>query len=294
MKVSFPSMRDAAIAIATAAPVAPALVTLLTSLRRRCQVFALADDAPPYDAIVAAQPTLRVPPGVPLAVWVSSVDELAAPLLEVAKVVVTDNQEVIDAVGGRGLFASCGHAASGASPVAPFVRSRLRQARGLPPSPIVELGPEGWRWNDDVAIEGGLVETALGCAAAVVITGELILKAFAWGAPTVTNPATARQVAAIPGREVLVAETTEERRRMARSLAVDDPLAARLSWHGRALVERYHDASWAAAKLAQALIQGDSSLMPGPPPMATRLEALNTPASSYIVDRALYATRIIS
>src|SRR4029453_18578635 len=80
-----------------------------------------------------------------------------------------------------------------------------------------------------------------------------LLEAMAWGAPTVSDPASARRGGAVAGTHVLVGADADERRRPATELAADQALASRLSWAGRRLVEWRHDAGRAAMRLVELL-----------------------------------------
>lgn len=142
-------------------------------------------------------------------------------------------------------------------------------------------------------LAGELVDTALAAATVVVATSPaLVVRALAWGAPTVTTPAAARALGALPGREVLVADTDAQRRELAAELAADDGRAATLGWAGRLLVERRFDLPLVAAQLA-----GRLGLTRTSGPLAlprTRLAELGTPPAARIRSRLAAAVEPLS
>jgi hypothetical protein len=219
--------------------------------------------------------------------WADSVDQLELPSVQSADVVISADPEVLTASGRRGLFPGDGQAALLGTPMGPVVRSRLRAARGLPALAVVEYSPPHWLWEQrSTPLEPDLIDTALGCASAVIATGNGLLRALAWGAPSVTDEDTAIEFGATCGVEVVVADTPEERRRQAHQLAEDPVRAARLSWAGRMLIERRHDSRLAAAALIRRLGLGAASSLSGHLPLALRLSELGTPAGSDVVARA--------
>src|SRR5207237_316639 len=85
----------------------------------------------------------------------------------------------------------------------PFVRQRLRRARGVPSDALLERHEgDGWSYGRPGAMKplpNDLVETAMGIVAAVVVTEPgWLLRSMAWGAPTVSNAAAVATVGA-PG-----------------------------------------------------------------------------------------------
>jgi hypothetical protein len=212
-----------------------------------------------------------------------------------ADVVISSDPDVVKAAGRRGLFPGDGQAASLGTPMGPVVRSRLRAARGLPALAVVEHSPPHWSWEGrSTPLEDDLVDTALGCASAVVVTGSSLLRALAWGAPSVTDDVTAAGVGASADLDVVVADTPEERRRQASQLARDPVRASRLSWAGRMLIERRHDSRLAAAALVRTLGLGAASSLSGCSQLGLRLSELGTPPDSDVVARANEAVRLLA
>lgn len=274
----------------------PGVLPVLVELRRWSRLFVLTDDnIERIDAVVSLGPELRRPADVPAAVWVDSRDQLNLVSVRSADAVISSDPEVLQAAGSRGLFPGNGNAASLGTPIGPVVRARLRAARGLPAVAVLEHSPPDWLWEERSApLEPDLVDTALGCASVVIVTGSPLLRALAWGAPAVTDEATAAEVGAAPQLDVVVAETPEERRQQARLLTENTALAARLSWAGRMLIERRHDTRLVAAGLIRRLGLGAASSLSGHSPLALRLSELGTPAASAVVARANVAIEAVS
>jgi hypothetical protein len=173
----------------------------------------------------------------------------------------------------------------------PFVRERLRRARGLPEVAVLEQDGDRWRWpGGPDPLDAELVPTAMACAsAAIVLDPARLLEALAWGTPSVTCADAAGQVGALASTHVLVGAGRRDQLSLARRLARDPALAAGLSWAGRRLVEQRHDVDSAAARLAELL-----GLRPPPPAGALaaaslQLALLGTPDGAAIrcrLDRA--------
>jgi hypothetical protein len=89
---------------------------------------------------------------------------------------------------------------------------------------------------------------------------------------------------------VLVAAGPGQRRRLADDLAADRALASRLSWAGRRLVERRHDAGRAAMRVVELL--GLRPTLPGGASASARLQLglLGTPSDATIASRFAEAT----
>jgi hypothetical protein len=227
-------------------------------------------------------------------VWASSVDDLDDPLVEAALVVVSNVEEIVAQAGAAGLFAGTGNVGSHGVPVGPSVRARLRGARGLPDSAILEFDGDRWWWQGcDIGNDDLMVDTALGCASAVAVTGWPVLRALAWAAPTVTDPETAALIGALEGMHVFIGKTTGQRRQVAASLAHDPVPAARLSWAGRKLVERRYDSGLVAGTLLRRLGISLAASLPGGVTMAARLEELGTPQSASVVGRVAMSTQTL-
>lgn len=128
---------------------------------------------------------------------------------------------------------------------------------------------------------------------AVVVTGPPLIGALAWGTPCVTDVETAVRFRVVADRDVLVADSVEARRRAAIEVATDAPLAARLSWAGRLLVETRHSPAMVAAALVRRLGLSAASRVPVPPPLAAALAQLGTPESAAVVERVRLAAAIL-
>jgi hypothetical protein len=269
------------------------LVPLLVALYRWCVPSTIEPGAPEPAAVMATVASARrVPAGRPLALWVGSAAEVGSAAAGRAAAILSDDPATVEAAGDRGVLAPAGDAAAGRSVVSPFVRRRLRWARGLPEAAVLEQADDGWRWPglaDPLADD--LVPTAMACASAVAVTEPArLLEAMAWGAPSVADPASAGQVGAVAGTHLLVGADAGERRRLAAELAADQALASRLSWAGRRLVEWRHDAGRAAMRLVELL-----GLRPSLPEGAfasarLQLGLLGTPSDANIASRFAEAT----
>lgn len=266
------------------------LEPMLVAASRWCHPLALDPAAGRPAAILASLGAAERLPGTPaLALWTRSPQEAASPVGLRAAAIVSDVREIVEEAGARGVFAASETHATGPRPMAPFVRARLRQSRGLPAGAILEQTTKGWRWNRAPgALEEDLVPTAMACASVVVASkpGRL-LQALAWAAPCVTGEEAARSAGATAGVHVLVGSRAEERRELAHRLAADAELSAALSWAGRRLVERWHDVRHAALRLIDLL-----GLRPRPPesPVDLELALLGTPDGGPINARLIAAT----
>lgn len=110
----------------------------------------------------------------------------------------------------------------------PFVRERLRRRARLPAVLVADV--------DSGAVPEDLIPAVLAVCSACVVTGERLADALAWGAPTVTDAASAAAAGARHDREVLVGGDAE-RAALAEALARDPIRGARLSRAGRELAE---------------------------------------------------------
>ncbi len=271
------------------------LVPMLAIIRRWCQIRVLtADVVGPIDAVVACHPGVVGRRTCPLAVWVDAVGDLERLEVAEAAVVLSGSDAVIEQSGKRGLFVPSDReqaAVASAVPVAPFVRGRLRRARGVADPLIVEQDPKSGQWSaNGVHVPSDLVTTAVACASAAVVTGPALVVAMAWATPCITDTESQVVTGARAGRDVLVGDTLAERRRLARTVAADDRTASRLSWSGRTLVEARHRPEMAAATLVRRLRLGAASLVPGPAPLAARLAEMGTPEDSVLAQRVRMAT----
>lgn len=167
-------------------------------------------------------------------------------------------------------------------PITPFVRSRWRARYGLPDDLVVRLD------ETESAIPSELSETAMAVAAAVVVRGPSLAEALAWGAPTVTDEATASTFGVRDGVEVLVgvSETLDS---LAHRLAGDAALAAPIARAGRRFAEERLDLGSRAAIVAESL-----GLIPTSSDPLSRVVALLselwTPSGARIIDRIRWAT----
>jgi hypothetical protein len=269
------------------------LVPLLAAMYRWC-VPATLDPAAGRPAAVLATAAVarRVPAGRPVALWTRSAEEVGSAAGDHAAAIVSDEPAVVDAAGERGVLAASGDHARNRRPLSPFVRSRLRRARGLPETAVLEQTDDGWRWSGlPERLEDDLVPTAIACASAVAV-GEPVrlLEAMAWGAPCVSDRGSAEHVGAVPETHLLVDPGARSRTELAARLSADQELASRLSWAGRRLVEQRHDASRAAVRLAELL-----ALRPSLPdgafaPARMQLSLLGTPDDARIASRFAEAT----
>jgi hypothetical protein len=269
------------------------LVPLLVALYRWCVPSTIEPGAPEPAAVLATVSSARrVPAGRPLALWVASAAEAGSAEAGRAAAVVAGDPATVEAAGERGVLAATGNHAADRAPVSPFVRRRVRWARGLPEAAVLEQAGDGWRFTDLAdPLADDLVPTAMACASAVAVAEPArLLEAMAWGAPSVGDPASAEQVGAVDGTHLLVAADPAGRRRLAADLAADPSLASRLSWAGRRLVERRHDASRAAMRLVELL--GLRPTLPGGVFATARLQLglLGTPPGATIAGRFAEAT----
>jgi hypothetical protein len=269
------------------------LVPLLVALYRWCVPSTIEPGAPEPAAVMATVSSARrVPPGRPLALWVASAAEATSAEAGRAAAIVAADPATVEAAGERGVLAATGSHAADRAPVSPFVRRRMRWARGLPEVAVLEQDGGGWRFTGlDDPVADDLVTTAMACASAVAVAEPArLLEAMAWAAPCVSDPGSAEPAGAVDGTHVLVAADPAERRRLAADLAADQSLAARLSWAGRRLVERRHDASRAAMRLVELL--GLRPTLPGGAFAQARLQLglLGTPTDATIAARFAEAT----
>jgi len=278
------------LAICTAGVPAEELLPLLGRLARWCRpcLLDLVSDRPAAGpdrpvAVLAGDPRAAVPEGVPLAVLVRCAADLDVGCAPAAVRVLTDDEAVLAAAGVRGVWLPAGALPSGVRQVPPWVRARVRRARGLPEQPLLVLrgGVPYWQADGDPGAEvaGPLLATALAAAAAAALTGPTLpVLALAWGTPLVTDAQTGAALGADDGREVLVVDGDEHARAAAaRQLAGDPQRAAALSWAGRLLAERRHDLAGTAAALARVLL-------PASPARRGHLalDALDTPAGARV------------
>lgn len=222
----------------------PALVTLLTYLRRWCTVR----HADPQDAVEAwmvddATDPSMVAPGAPVLVWTRDAQAPAArrwsevgTLVGPASVTTSPGVEMLT-------VPEPGVDATACSYVAPLVRRRWRDRLGLPADMVIDVGPDG-----DAGLPPRLMPTALALASVVVGAGDVVLGAMCWGAPTVADDVTAARLG-LAGA-VHVADRGDLMG-VAAALCRDDGEMARLSWRARRLVEDSFDVAGAAYTIAK-------------------------------------------
>ena len=283
----------------------PAGVHLLVgSLARFCVVRA--QDLSPTAVLVVGRPA-GIPAGLPVALWCAAPEDARGPLADRAVALLHDGaldgplDRASDAAPDGAPADQPDHRILRISPrvdglsdaaLSTALRARLRGARGLPDAPVLTRAPDGWRWQGRL-LTGPEVDTALACAAAVVVTDPTdLLRALSWGAPVVTSATAAREVGVTAGVEVLVVTEPDARLAAAHTLAADEVLAARLGRAGRQHVERRHDLDRSMTRLALAL-----RLEPGHQRTARTsllLDSLSTPREAAIRGRVALALAPLS
>lgn len=126
------------------------LAPLFAAMCRWCVPAAIDPAADEPAAVVATLLTAAcVPKERPMALWTRSVKEARSKVAARATAIVSDEPWVVDAAGARGVLAPAGSHAGGRRPVSPFVRERLRRARGLPEVAVLaQADDDAWRWPD--------------------------------------------------------------------------------------------------------------------------------------------------
>jgi len=152
----------------------------------------------------------------------------------------------------------------------PFTRRRRRLVHRAPEDLLVDLES----LPSDLSAED--VAILLGLAAAAIVTGPWALPALAMGTPLVTDERTAEWLGAVDGQQLVLSDGSSHD--LAVALAADDPLAARLGWEGRLLVERRFDSTGLADAVAVAL--GLPGAAPGVGSAREALAELHTPVGS--------------
>ena len=275
-----------------ASPLPTALTPLLVAVRRWCQVLVMTHDVHiEVDAVLSWGPEADVRKDRPLALWADTQEDLDRPGFAAADVIVSDREVVVDAAGRRGLLAPGPEPAPAGVPIPPFVRRRLRSARGLPPNMVVEYGDGTWYpANGAVRPDRELSTTALACASAAIALGAAVLAAMAWATPCVTDEATAIQIGALPERDLLIGATADHRYQLGLELATNAVVAAKLSWAGRTLVEQRHSPQLAGARLVRRLGLSGATSLPNEQLLGAQLAELGTPADAVITERVAAAT----
>lgn len=217
-----------------------------------------ADGTVPRAYLWAGDPE-HPPAGSPYAVWLRTVDDAEHELVAAAAALITADAEVADATGA--LFVPDRTLVPHARPILPAIRRRLRTQRGLPTRVVAAGEYTSWLWIPissrgemrAMPLARALADTAAATAGAVAAVGRALPTALAWAAPTVTDLASAQAWSALPGRDVLVAESYEQRLVLAKDLAADERRASALGWSGRLLMQNRHDLRSTARSLLAAL-----------------------------------------
>jgi hypothetical protein len=139
------------------------------------------------------------------------------------------------------------------APVAPFVRERVRRARGLGEGLLVEDAAGRWTWNETVEVDPNLIPTTLAAAAAAYLSSPAaVVRAMSWGCPLVAPAATLDATGAIAGVESLADDGGDPVEQL-RRLAADAPRSAGLSRAARGRYEAAHSVSACADDVMRAL-----------------------------------------
>lgn len=205
-------------------------------------------------ALVADLRLIDLPPDdLPVCLWIEDPSDAADAIQDSrVRAVASASEDDIAAAGPLGVLLPRQPVVfEGARAVPPFVRARLRSARGLPQlaTATVGVGEHPITWCGS-PIGPELLDTALASAGAVAVRGPTLVRALAWGAPCVTDPESAAHVGAA---DVAVVSRRGDLEQEAQVLAEDLPRAAALSRTGRSHYEQRFDPATAARALAAAL-----------------------------------------
>lgn len=185
------------------------------------------------------------------------------------QLVLSADPAVVDACRAQGLRSRISPLAEEepeSAPVPPFVRERVRRARGLGAGLLVHDAHNRWTWNEDIPVDKDSVSTALAAAAAAYLSGEeFIVRALSWGCPVVAPQELIDRVGAVAGQQVLPDDGTDPVTQL-RRLVEDPRLTAALSREGRARYETAHSLMACADDVLRAL-----GLAPRWPPSALEL-----------------------
>jgi hypothetical protein len=239
--------------------------------------------APRVRACILASVDLlgTVPVAVPTAVWVDETADALRSRHLVAAVLSSDPAVTAAAAPKDILVPKELHPFRDVRPVSVNVRTRLRRARGLPDDAVAVCDDVSARFTwCGHELDRSLTDTALACAAAVVVRGSLLRRAMAWGAPIVTDAASNEAVEAVADRHLIVEDA--DALGTAQQLANDTVRAAVLSRSARRFYEERFDTSRAVHRLAARLG------LAAPPPERPRLAltGLGTPITASCVARA--------
>ena len=276
------------------APVPTALGRLLEAL---AVDFDLRDatTAGRLDAAIWHDDPVDPPASVPVAAWLTSADALAHPVVSRARALLTDQEKLRDLDPRVVVVLEREPGVPVARPMSPFLRRRLRRARDLGSAPVGWGSDLGWSWApalsaDGIRVEGETALASMACAAAVVAVGTALVPALAWGAPTVTDPASALALGARHEEHVLIGDDGDARQAQARRLISEDRLAARLGWAGRLLYERRCTQVDAVRRVRTALSLGGTGNLGVRGGLESRLGELGTPRDARVRDRVATMT----
>ncbi len=222
----------------------PTLVTLLTYLRRWCDIRQ-ADPADAVDAWMVDDATdpAMVNAGSPVIVWTRDAQTPAARRWSELGTLVGPSSATTSPDLATLTVPEPGVDATACFYVAPLVRRRWRDRLGLPADLVIPIG-----LDRGAALPPELMPTALAVASVVVAVGDLVLGAMCWGAPTATDDQTAARLG-LAGA-VHIADQADLAAAGA-ALCRDDGEMARLSWSARRLVEESFDLAGAAYTVAE-------------------------------------------
>jgi hypothetical protein len=235
-----------------------AALTLVQEIGRRIAVVDLGDAKPEDPALLRVEWN-RPPQPIKArreAWWVDA----DTPALDVAParhpvLVLSTDRTVVDAAFARGIRARVvPHAEMEpeSAPVPPFVRERVRRARGLGEGLLVEDAGR-WTWNGTVEVQSGLIPTTLAAASAAYLSSpHAVVRAMAWGCPVVAPATTLAATGATAGVDSVADDGTEPVEQL-RRVAADARLTATLSRAGRARYEAAHSVSACADDVMGAL-----------------------------------------
>lgn len=237
----------------------PSLMALALEIGRRMDVADLGDCLPTDPALIRAEwtkPPEHLRPG-PQVWWLDRPEQVPGAGAAVRPVLVVSGRgDVVRAATAYGLaarFVPDTEAEPESAPVAPFVRARLRQTRGLGAGLLVQERAARWRWDGRVVVPTARVSTALAAAAAAWVSApEALVRGLAWGCPIIAPLAVIEASGAEPGRHVLPSKGSDPLTQLA-ELAADPRLNARLSREGRARYEAAHSMVRAADDVLAAL-----------------------------------------
>lgn len=254
-------MPDAATRLGVGLGVAPpgALMTLVQEIARQVAVVDIGDARSTDPVLVRVewdQPPHRRTTGAEA--WWLDADGAALDLARHRRpaLVLSGHHHVVDAALERDIPARIAphlEVEPESAPVAPFVRERLRRARGLGDGFLVEDRSGRWRWNDDVDVTEDLIPTTLAAAAAAYLSSAAaVVRAMAWGCPLVAPLAALDATGATPEVDS-VADDGGNPVDQLRRLAADPHRTAALSRAARARYEAAHSVSACADDVMRAL-----------------------------------------